>query len=236
MKSAHRESYCVVIETNTGGSMQRLRAIFLGSAMLLLASLASAQVMVSVNFGPPPLPIYDQPYCPGPDYVWTPGYWAWNPGGYFWVPGTWVLAPEPGLLWTPGYWGWERVGFVFHEGYWAPHVGFYGGINYGFGYGGVGFQGGYWQSGRFFYNRAITNVSEVNVRNVYTKTVIRNTTNLVSYNGGSGGTTARPTSTELRVANERHVPPVAAQSEHMRLARNNLDLRAEANHGQPQIA
>jgi hypothetical protein len=31
-------------------------------------------------------------------------------------------------------------------------VGYYGGINYGFGYFGVGFWGGYWRGGRFFYN------------------------------------------------------------------------------------
>ena len=33
-------------------------------------------------------------------------------------------------------------GFVFYDGYWGPHVGFYGGINYGFGYFGLGFEGG----------------------------------------------------------------------------------------------
>ena len=26
-----------------------------------------------------------------------------------------------------------------NAGYWGPHVGFYGGINYGYGYGGVGY-------------------------------------------------------------------------------------------------
>jgi len=31
---------------------------------------------------PPPLPEYDQPPAPDPDYLWTPGYWAWGPGGY----------------------------------------------------------------------------------------------------------------------------------------------------------
>jgi hypothetical protein len=36
---------------------------------------------------PPPLPDYDQPPAPDPNYLWTPGYWAWGPGGYYWVPG-----------------------------------------------------------------------------------------------------------------------------------------------------
>ena len=30
-------------------------------------------------------------------------------------------------------------------GYWGPHVGYYGGVNYGFGYMGVGFAGGAWR-------------------------------------------------------------------------------------------
>lgn len=98
-----------------------------------------------------------------------------------------MLAPEPGLLWTPGYWAWEGAQFVFHEGYWGSDVGFYGGINCGFGYGGVGFEGGYWRSGHFYYNRAIANVNEMSVHNVYSKTVIHNTINVVSYARGRCG-------------------------------------------------
>lgn len=55
---------------------------------------------------------------------------------------TWVLAPRPGLLWTPGYWGWNDGAYVFHEGYWGPHIGFYGGVAYGFGYSGAGYESG----------------------------------------------------------------------------------------------
>ena len=72
-----------------------LRAL---ACTLLLAALPPAAeagvfVGVSVNFAPPPLPVYVQPPCPAPGFVWTPGYWAWGPDGYFWVPGTWLLAP-----------------------------------------------------------------------------------------------------------------------------------------------
>ncbi len=42
--------------------------------------------------------------------------------------------------------------YVFHAGYWGPHVGFYGGVNYGFGYSGSGFYGGRWEGGHFAYN------------------------------------------------------------------------------------
>jgi len=89
----------------------------------------------------------------------------------------------------------------------GPTVGFYGGINYGFGYGGVGFSGGYWNNGAFSYNTAVTNLSNTHIGNTYNAPVtINRTTNVtrnVSYNGGQGGTTRRsrpmrPSSTFLR--------------------------------------
>jgi len=197
---------------------------------------ASAGIIFSIGIAPPPLPIYVQPVCPGDGYIWTPGYWAYSDdGGYFWVPGTWVLAPEPGLLWTPGWWGWDGGFFVFHEGYWGPLVGFYGGIDYGFGYGGIGYEGGYWRDRTFFYNRTVNNV--VNVTNVYNKTVVVNTTvRNVSYNGGQGGTTARPTAREEAAVRERHIPPVAAQKQHVERASTNRQLFESMNHGRPAVA
>jgi hypothetical protein len=98
--------------------------------VVMLTGASFAQVRIAIRFGPPPLPVYEQPLCPGEDYIWVPGYWAYDYdySDYYWVPGTWVLAPEPGYFWTPGYWGWENEAFIFHEGYWGPHVGFYGGI------------------------------------------------------------------------------------------------------------
>jgi WXXGXW repeat (2 copies) len=118
-------------------------------------------VGVTVGFAPPPLPVYVQPPCPASGYIWTPGYWAYSGDDqdYYRVPGTWVLAPSFGWLWTPGYWGLIDAEYVWHEGYWGPHVGFYGGINYGFGYFGSGFVGGFWRDHDFYYNRSVTNVS-----------------------------------------------------------------------------
>jgi hypothetical protein len=107
----------------------------------------------SIAEAPPPLPSYNQPECPGDGYIWTPGYWAFGPAGYYWIPGSWVSAPYIGALWTPGYWGYGGGNYLWNVGYWGPTVGFYGGINYGFGYFGTGFYGGYWNSGHFFYNR-----------------------------------------------------------------------------------
>jgi len=216
-----------------------VRSLLFALVVLVISAASLAQVSISVRIGPPPIPVYEQPPCPAEGYIWTPGYWAYDDaiGDYYWVPGTWVLAPEPGFLWTPGYWGWNGVAFIFYEGYWGPRVGFYGGINYGFGYFGEGFEGGRWDHDRFFYNRSVTNVNVTNIHNVYNTTVINNTTvNRVSYNGGEGGLTARPTPEQEAAKNERHVPPVAAQTQHVQAARGNPELRASTNHGKPPIA
>jgi hypothetical protein len=200
----------------------------------------STQVGVGVAIATPPpaLPVYDQPACPGDGYVWTPGYWAWtnDSNDYYWVPGTWVLAPEVGLLWTPGYWGWGGDAFLWHEGYWGPQVGFYGGIDYGFGYFGVGFVGGRWDNGRFLYNRAVSNVNLNVTRNVYNEEVTNVHVNRVSFNGGNGGIGARPTPQEEAAERGRHIPPITAQVQHAQVARGNPELRAAANLGKPPIA
>jgi hypothetical protein len=125
------------------------------------------------RIAPPDLPVYEQPNCPGDGYLWTPGYWAWGDGGYYWVSGDWVMAPEVGFLWTPGYWGWGGGGFFFNEGYWGLSVGFYGGINYGFGYFGRGYEGGRWDNGHFFYNTAYNRVNAGAIHNVYNARVKR---------------------------------------------------------------
>jgi hypothetical protein len=203
---------------------------------LPIASHAQVGVGVSITVEPPELPVYEQPPLPAPGFLWMPGYWAWGDDDYYWVPGTWVEPPTVGVLWTPGYWGWRDGVYVFNDGYWGPHVGFYGGVNYGFGYGGVGFEGGEWRNNTLFYNRAVVNVTNVQVTNVYNKTVIVNNTTRVSYNGGTGGVPARPTPTELSAAQEHHVPPTPAQVTHVHQAITNHDLKASVNRGAPPVA
>jgi hypothetical protein len=192
---------------------------------------------VSIRVAPPVLPVYVQPPIPGPDYIWVPGYWAWDIDDYYWVPGTWVLAPYPGLLWTPGYWAWRDGIYVWNAGYWGPHVGFYGGINYGCGYTGVGFQGGYWRGGAFVYNRAVTNIGSVKITNVYNKTIINNTTiTHVSFNGGTGGTKAHPTAGEQAAAHDNHVPATDLQTKHQQVASSDRASFASVNRGHPGVA
>lgn len=216
-----------------------VRSLLFGLVIVAAMSVATfGQIGIAITVGPPALPVYEQPLCPGDGYIWTPGYWAYDydVNDYYWVPGTWVLAPQPGFFWTPGYWGWGGDRFLFHEGYWGPQVGFYGGVNYGFGYFGNGYEGGRWDNGHFFYNRAVNNVNVTNIHNVYNTTIINRNVNRVSYNGGNGGINARANAEQEAAARERHIGPVAAQTQHIQAARENRDLRASVNHGKPGIA
>jgi hypothetical protein len=233
-------------ETLKGGGRWTRRSMvscLLGSLLLMLATMAaptkaSAQVSIFVSFGPPAIPVYAQPYCPGPGYIWTPGYWAWDPAyGYYWVPGTWVPAPFVGALWTPGYWGWYNSGYRWYPGYWGTVVGFYGGINYGFGYTGRGYHGGYWRGGRFYYNRYFNRITNVRIVNVYTQRVVVNERGpRISYNGGRGGINARPTSAELAAARSRRFGADSRQLEQERWARSNRSQWARENRGRPEVA
>jgi len=216
-----------------------IRALLGLIGVLVLSGVAYAQVDVgiAVSFGPPELPVYEQPVCPDEGYIWTPGYWAWDGDDYYWVPGTWVAAPRPGYLWTPAYWAWGGRGYYFHEGYWGPVVGFYGGINYGFGYFGRGYEGGRWEHDHFYYNRSVNHINETVIHNTYNTTVVNNYRNTrVSYNGGRGGINEHPTSSEEAAYHGRHIGPVAEQTRHVEAARGNPELRASSNHGRPQIA
>jgi hypothetical protein len=219
---------------------------FMKTIRILIAFLALAipavlfgQIGIRVSIGPPALPMVEQPICPGDGYLWTPGYWAYDDSvsDYYWVDGAWILAPEEGLLWTPGYWGWGDGGFFFNEGYWGPTVGFYGGINYGFGYWGGGYGGGRWDGGHFFYNRSVNSVDITINRNVYNENIEHGgSSNRVSFNGGKGGVEARPNVQQETAARERHIPAVAAQTSHAQTARANPASRASVNHGQPSTA
>ncbi len=211
------------------------RAALLICLALPAASWARGNVFVSI--APPPLPVYVQPPLPYEGYIWSPGYWAYEDGDYYWIPGTWVRPPAVGLFWTPGYWAWSNGGYFFNRGYWGPHVGFYGGVNYGYGYNGYGYQGGYWNRGAFYYNKSINNFGNRHVTRVYNKIVVNNTTvNNISYNGGNGGVNARPNSREKNYAREKHIAPTSVQRQHVQAAIGNREQRVSVNQGRPPIA
>ncbi len=201
-------------------------------AGLPLAS-SSAQIGISVGIAPPPIPVYEQPYCPVEGYLWTPGYWAYD-SDYYWVPGIWVPPPRIGFLWTPGYWGYNDGNYFFNEGYWGPTVGFYGGINYGFGYGGQGYYGGEWAGNTFRYNTAVTRVDASVIHNTYVnQAVVNNAGSRASFNG-PGGATAKPTAQEQAAAKAEHVPATSTQQSAVQAAKKDPTLHAANNHGNPK--
>src|SRR6516162_1265898 len=217
--------------------MTRFRCLTLLSVVIIATALCSwGQFAISVSFGPPLLPVYAQPIRPAPGCIWVPGYWAWSPenDAYYWVPGTWLLPPGIGLLWTPGYWAFSNGMYVWNVGYWGPTVGFYGGINYGFGYPGEGYYGGQWRGREFYYNRAVNNVT--NTTNVYNQTVVNNTTvTRVAYNAGPFGFQARPTPAQVTARQQQHVDPTPAQLQHQEAARRNPSQFASVNQGKPAV-
>ncbi len=216
-------------------------AIALSVAALPAQSPAQSVPCVSVAVGqaPPPLPTYQQPPASAPNDIWNPGYWAWGSYGYYWVAGAWVAPPAVGLYWTPGYWGYAGGGYLWNPGYWGASVGFYGGINYGFGYYGTGFVGGFWSGGAFAYNTAVTNVNRSVVRNVYyNKTVINRSIrsrSRVSFNGGHGGIHAKPSASQRVAMRERHFGRTPAQIRHGEVAGQNRNNLVAFNHGKPPV-
>ena len=213
-----------------------VRWLLLTLLLSLIPASSHSQIVISVGFAPPELPVYVQPACPQPNLMWTPGYWAYSndDGDYYWVPGAWVPAPYSGALWTPPYWGFSNGHYGFNHGYWGAHVGYYGGVDYGFGFGGVGFAGGEWRGGSFAYNTAIVHVNETIVHTTYVdRTVVERgivaNPNHVAYNGGPGGIQHTATPGERVAEHDKHVAPTKVQTQNIAVAKADKSSFAKAN-------
>gem|GEM_PF-708761 len=219
-------------------TFRSLRIMLLAMVVALIPAASFGGVFISVNFAPPVLPVYEQPPCPEDGWIWIPGYWAYDEDGYYWVPGTWAPAPYEGALWTPPYWGWDDGLYVFHPGYWGLHVGYYGGVNYGFGYMGVGFVGGMWRGHDFIYNTAVMRVDQRYVHNVYVdRDVVRRNTivnkHRVSFSGGRDGIHHDPLPQERFADRDRHMQETSFQQSHQIAARDDRSFYARNNGGRP---
>jgi hypothetical protein len=218
-------------------------ARFVLALLLSLVSVrAFAGTVISVNLMPPPLPAYDQPPCPDQNLIWTPGYWAWFQNDYYWVPGAWVEPPFPGAMWTPGYWNWSHhlfTMYTWHSGYWSYHVGYYGGVNYGYGYGGFGYSGGVWHDGLFAYNLEIVRVDDRYVRETFRDPglvdqgyIDRN--NHAGFNGGPGGVSYQISPGEQAVEHERHWEATSFQQQYEGRFRDDRSYWYRTNQGRPE--
>src|SRR5215831_14142538 len=219
-------------------NMTKLRSLIFAAFLALPFATSFAQVEFSVGWAPPPLPVYEQPACPVAGYIWTPGYWGWDNYyyDYYWVPGVWVPPPRVGLLWTPGWWGWSNGAYAFNQGYWGPTVGFYGGIDYGYGYTGNGYWGGRWSGNTFQYNTAVTRVNKTVINNTYVNnSFTRNVNaNRTSFNGGNDGIKAEPTAEQrATAANAKKEGPTSQQLARQQAAAKDKNLQASVNKGKP---
>src|SRR5438128_7468838 len=218
--------------------IMKLRSFVLAGLLFVTLPLASsfAQVGISINIAPPVLPVVEQPPCPVAGYIWTPGYWGWGDGDYYWVPGVWVPPPSVGVLWTPPWWGWSNGAYVFNQGYWGPTVGYYGGINYGYGYNGNGYWGGRWEGNAFRYNTAVTRVNNTVIHNTYVDRSVTNkqvNATRASFNGPNG-VKAQPTAEQkAAAANAKKMPPTSQQLSRQQAAAKDRNLQASVNKGKP---
>ena len=198
------------------------------------AASAQVEIAVVVKIAPPPLVVYEQPPIPAAGYLWTPGYWAWDAddSDYYWAPGAWAQPPQVGYYWTPGYWAWDNGAYAYKVGYWGPTVGYYGGVDYGYGYTSQGYYGGRWRNNTFEYNRTVNNITNVNITNVYEEPAPRGESH-ASYNGGPGGVQVKPTAEQLAASRGPHVEATAAQTERYRTAQQDKQSHFKANNGKP---
>jgi pyruvate/2-oxoglutarate dehydrogenase complex dihydrolipoamide acyltransferase (E2) component len=196
----------------------------------------AGQPVMEADQAPPQLLDYEQPEAPAPDYLWTPGYWGWVSTGYYWVPGVWCAAPYAGALWTPGYWYFYGGRYRFRYGSWGLYVGFYGGINYGYGYYGIGYRGGYWSGPHFYYNTAVTRVNLTRVTYVYHRPqVLTTVASRVAYNGGRGGITVQPRPAEVAALRTARTPAMTAQVQMRQEAARNPEQFYNQNRGNPLV-
>lgn len=88
------------------------------SALLGIAGCGHGYVGVSV--GPPVAPYVVGPVgmAPGPNYVWTDGYWNLEGGNWRWRQGAWVIPPRGRRHWEGDRWERHGNGYRFHRGHW----------------------------------------------------------------------------------------------------------------------
>lgn len=73
---------------------------------------------VMVTQAPPAVRIETQTVSPGPNYVWSRGYWRWNGATYVWVSGGWIVRPRAAAVWVDGHWLRRGSRWVWIAGHW----------------------------------------------------------------------------------------------------------------------
>ncbi len=79
---------------------------------------APVQQEVIIAQAPPPPQVEVIPVAPGPNYVWTSGYWYWGGGRWMWTRGTYVARPGPRAVWVGPHYVKRHGGYVWVGGMW----------------------------------------------------------------------------------------------------------------------
>jgi hypothetical protein len=70
----------------------------------------------------PPDPIWEEmPKAPGPNYVWTKGYWHWTGAKWTWHHGAWRVR-EAGLVYVPAHYELVNGRVVYRPAHWDRKV------------------------------------------------------------------------------------------------------------------
>lgn len=73
------------------------------SASAPMAAAPNPASTTAVVVAPTPAPQVEViPISPGPDYMWTSGWWSWNSGAWIWSGGYWGYPTRPGNVWYHG--------------------------------------------------------------------------------------------------------------------------------------
>jgi hypothetical protein len=85
----------------------------------IYAGTAPGQVVYEQAPPPPPAPVAEVVVaCPGPEFVWLPGYYSYGPGGYFWISGRWALPPRHHSHYFAPHWEHGPRGYIWVGGAW----------------------------------------------------------------------------------------------------------------------
>ena len=98
------------------------RKMLLLTFILLVAGVfsacASRGYYVARTAPPPPRLVGTVGRPPGPNYVWTDGYWIYHGRNWNWVQGRWVRPPRRGSVWVAGEWRPYGREYRFYPGHW----------------------------------------------------------------------------------------------------------------------
>jgi hypothetical protein len=89
--------------------------VVVAPAPVVVAPAPVVAVPAPVVVAPAPAVVVGATVCPGPGYIWAPGFWSVNSCGRVWVPGGWRFGGGHGAYYGYGHAGWSHGGYGWHR-------------------------------------------------------------------------------------------------------------------------